>query len=137
MADSAVRKPVAKSDAEWRKELTPEQYRVTRQKGTERAFTGEYWDSKTPGTYTCVCCGAPLFASDDKFDSGTGWPSYTAPIARDAVENEEDRSLFMRRTEVHCASCGAHLGHVFPDGPKPTGLRYCINSVSLKLEPKK
>jgi peptide-methionine (R)-S-oxide reductase len=137
MADAASRNKVSKSDAEWRRQLTPEQYRVARQKGTERAFSGEYHDTKTPGTYACVCCGAPLFASDDKFDSGTGWPSYTRPVDKSAVETEEDRSLFMRRTEVHCSACGCHLGHVFPDGPKPTGLRYCINSVSLKLEPKK
>ena len=137
MADAASRNKVSKSDAEWRRQLTPEQYRVARQKGTERAFSGEYHDTQTPGTYACVCCGAPLFASDDKFDSGTGWPSYTRPVDKSAIETEEDRSLFMRRTEVHCSACGCHLGHVFPDGPKPTGLRYCINSVSLKLEPKK
>ena len=137
MTETTTRKPALKTDAEWRKELTPEQYRITRQKGTEPAFTGAYWNTKTPGIYACVCCGTPLFSSETKYDSGSGWPSYTAPIDRAAVETEEDRSLFMRRTEVHCAKCSAHLGHVFPDGPAPAGLRYCINSASLKLEPKK
>lgn len=127
---------VERSDAEWREQLTPEEYRVTRKHGTERAFTHPYHADKTEGMYTCVCCGAPLFSSDTKFDSGTGWPSFYAPQSDDAVGEHEDRSFFMRRTEVHCARCDAHLGHVFPDGPAPTGLRYCINGVSLKREPK-
>jgi len=125
---------IERSDEEWRALLTPEQYKVARKGGTERAFTGPNWDSKETGVYRCICCGTPLFASDTKFDSGTGWPSFTAPIAPAQVRTKSDRSFFMVRTEVLCAACDAHLGHVFEDGPPPTGLRYCMNGTAMHLD---
>ncbi|MBV7330693.1 peptide-methionine (R)-S-oxide reductase MsrB [Chloroflexi bacterium TSY] len=133
MSDQTTTQKIVKTDAEWKAQLTPEQYKVTRKAGTERAFTGKYHHCKEGGTYECVCCGAPLFRSETKFDSGTGWPSFYAPIDENSVEEHEDRSFFMRRTEVVCSQCDAHLGHVFPDGPAPTGLRYCMNSAALNL----
>src|SRR5947209_484517 len=128
---------VSKSDADWRAQLTPEQYRVTRQKGTEAPFSGEYTETETPGMYRCVCCGEPLFTSETKYHSGCGWPAFYAPADESKIEEHDDGTFGMRRTEVTCAKCGAHLGHVFPDGPRPTGLRYCINSAALDLEEKK
>lgn len=133
-SDAAAAK-VIKSDAEWRKQLTPEQYYVTREHGTERAFTGPHLNEKREGTFTCACCGEPLFGANAKFESGTGWPSFYEPIGNGSINEHEDRSWFMRRTEVRCARCEAHLGHVFPDGPKPTGLRYCINGCALDFKP--
>jgi len=126
--------PLQRSEAEWREQLSDEQFHVTRQAGTERAFSGPYWDSKSEGTYHCVCCDAPLFKSATKYDSGTGWPSFWEPVSEDAVADRPDNTLFMKRTESVCANCGAHLGHVFPDGPPPTGLRYCMNGTALTLK---
>ena len=131
-SDTKVR--IEKSDAEWRSELTPEQYHVTREHGTERAFTGPNWNTRDDGLYRCVCCDKPLFSSEAKFDSGTGWPSFFAPVERYAVAEHKDRSLFMTRTEIRCADCDAHLGHMFEDGPEPTGLRYCMNGTALRFE---
>ena len=128
------RDQLPRTDAEWQERLTPEQFQVARKAGTERAFTGEYWDCHDAGVYECVCCGTPLFSSETKFESGTGWPSFFAALSADAVEEDTDTSHGMVRTEARCGNCGAHLGHVFPDGPRPTGQRYCMNSASLRLE---
>ncbi|WP_029003680.1 peptide-methionine (R)-S-oxide reductase MsrB [Azorhizobium doebereinerae] len=135
MADDVSQQKVLRSEEEWRKELTPEQYRVMRQHGTERAFTGPYWDEKRPGLYECAACGAPLFSSDTKYESGSGWPSFFQPLDPAALKNVEDQSHGMHRVEVRCARCDGHLGHVFPDGPRPTGLRFCMNGTALNLKP--
>ena len=132
--NSAMAEKLKKTEEEWKSELTPEQFYVTRKKGTERAFSGELWDNKDKGIYSCVCCGNELFSSNTKYESGTGWPSFWAPINEENIDTKEDHDLLMERTEVHCAQCDAHLGHVFEDGPRPTGLRYCINSVSMKFD---
>ena len=134
--DKIIKNKIIKSEQQWRDQLSAEQFNVCRKHGTERAFSGEYADCKQDGTYLCVCCGEPLFSSAAKFDSGTGWPSFWQPVNENAIEETEDTQLFMKRIEVHCSKCDSHLGHVFPDGPQPTGLRYCINSVSLKLKEK-
>ena len=136
MKPSSPSPKIVKTDAEWQAQLTPDQYRVTRQHGTERAFTGPLLDEKREGTYVCVCCGSPLNSSETKFESGSGWPSFFAPVGPDAVAAHEDRSFMMRRTEIRCATCDAHLGHVFPDGPPPTGQRFCMNGHALRFEPK-
>ena len=135
-AEMAEHYEVTKSEAEWKQELTPEEFHILREQGTERAFTGDLWDHHEDGVYVCAACGQELFDSQTKFDSGTGWPSYYEPISEDTIGTESDRSYGMRRTEVHCSRCGGHLGHVFPDGPRPTGLRYCINSASLDFKPR-
>ena len=135
MAEKIVTDKIKKTDEEWKRELSPEQFQVARKAGTEPAFTGKYWNTKDKGTYTCACCGQPLFTSDTKFDSGTGWPSFWKPVSEGAVEEETDSSYGMVRTEARCSRCDAHLGHVFNDGPKPSGLRYCMNSASLNLKP--
>lgn len=137
MAEDKISIKIKKTEGEWRKQLTPEQYYITREKGTEPAFSGVYWNAKQKGMYECVCCGQPLFSSDSKFESGTGWPSFWAPVAGSSVDTEPDRTHGMIRTEIVCSRCGAHLGHVFEDGPRPTGLRYCVNSASLRLREQK
>ncbi len=136
MSETPNKEKITKSDEEWRRQLSPEQFHVTRQHGTERAFTGPYWNEKRPGLYSCVCCGEPLFDAGAKYESGTGWPSFWAPVDASAVSEHDDRSWFSRRTEIRCAKCDAHLGHVFADGPKPTGQRYCMNGTALRFSPK-